>query len=218
MRTAYQQRLAVLSPQLADACGMAGQAMSQATGALLRADLDLADRTILDHQNIALRTRAAQRKAFTLLALQAPVASDLRTVVSSMQIAADVERMGALAVHVAQSARRRYPHGAVPDAVRPLFADMGQLAVELGYGARDVLLSRDPTRAASIRDDDDAMDEMHERLLRTMMDRDWTHGVGTAVDLALIGRFYERFADHAVQIGRRVVFQTTGVHPPPSSG
>jgi phosphate transport system protein len=73
-----------------------------------------------------------------------------------------------------------------------------------------VLINRDPRQAAQIRHDDDAMDDMHERLLLTLMDRQWDHDVQCAVDVALLGRFYERFADHAVQIGRRVIFQATG--------
>lgn len=212
MRTAYHERLAVLAPELADACGMAGQAMSLATDALLRADLDPADLVIAARPDIAGRTRRAQRRAFALLALQAPVASDLRAVVTAMQIAGDVERMGGLAAHVAEAARRRHPEGVVPAQVSPLFADMGRLAVELAGGAREALLSRDPRRAARIGDDDDAMDDVHRRLLYAMSDRDWTYGVCAAVDLALVGRFYERFADHAVRIGQLVVFQATGYH------
>lgn len=212
MRTAYHERLAGLAPQLADACGVAGQAVRHATDALLRADLDPADLVITARADIAGRTRRAQRRAFGLLALQAPVASELRAVVTAMQIASDVDRMGGLAAHVAETARRRHPDAAVPAQVGPLFADMGRLAVDLAGGAREVLLSRDPQRAARIRDDDDAMDEVHRQLLRAMSDRDWTYGVCAAVDLALVGRFYERFADHAVRIGQLVVFQATGCH------
>jgi phosphate transport system protein len=210
VRFAYHERLAGLATQLAQACGLSGRAMHRATEALLQADLALAEMVIIGDEDITAITRHAHREAFALLALQAPVASELRSVVGSIQIAADVERMGALAVHVAKIVRRRHPDHVVPVEVRPLFADMGRLAVDLSGGAQAVLLSRDPRRAAQIRHDDDAMDEMHQRLLRVMMGRDWSHGVTAAVDLALLGRFYERFADHAVEIGRRVIFQATG--------
>jgi phosphate transport system protein len=90
---------------------------------------------------------------------------------------------------------------------------MGGIAVDLGNSARDVVLSRDPERALQISRDDVAMNELHQRLLTLLRENDWPHGVASAVDVALLGRFYERFADHAVEIGRRVIFQATGKVP-----
>jgi phosphate transport system protein len=90
---------------------------------------------------------------------------------------------------------------------------MGRIAVELGNSAREVLLSRDPDQARLIREEDDAMDDLHRHLFSVMMDREWKHGVAAAVDVTLLGRFYERFADHAVEISRRVIFQVTGRLP-----
>jgi phosphate transport system protein len=87
---------------------------------------------------------------------------------------------------------------------------MGRVAVELGKSAQEVVMSGDPRRAAEIDDEDDAMDELHGHLFIVLMDREWKHGVPAAVDVTLLGRFYERFADHAVEIGRRVIFQATG--------
>ena len=102
----------------------------------------------------------------------------------------------------------------LPAEVEGYFAEMGRVAVELANSAREVLLTRDPGKAARIREQDDAMDELHRQLLAQLMDREWKHGVPAAVDVALLGRFYERFADHAVEVGRRVVFQATGTLPP----
>jgi phosphate transport system protein len=85
--------------------------------------------------------------------------------------------------------------------------------VELGNSAKDVVLSRDPGRAAQISRDDDAMDDLHRQLFEVLMDKEWTHGVAAAFDVTLLGRFYERFADHAVKIGRRIIFQATGQLP-----
>ena len=87
---------------------------------------------------------------------------------------------------------------------------MGRVAVELGESAREVLISRDPDKARSIREEDDAMDDLHRHLFSVMMDREWKHGVTAAVDVTLLSRFYERFADHAVEVARRVIFQVTG--------
>ena len=90
---------------------------------------------------------------------------------------------------------------------------MGTIAVDLGNSAQEVVLSRDPAQAARISRDDDAMDDLHKHLFTVLMDKEWKHGVAAAVDVTLLGRFYERFADHAVEIGRRVVFEVTGETP-----
>ena len=72
---------------------------------------------------------------------------------------------------------------------------------------------QDPEKARRIREEDDAMDDLHRHLFNVLMDREWKHGVAAAVDVTLLGRFYERFADHAVEISRRVIFQVTGQLP-----
>jgi len=210
MRAAFHEQLEALKAALGDMCGIAGVAMERATQALLQADLLLAEQAFTDHDRLrAMRTKA-EESAFVLLALQAPVAGDLRTVVGSMQTAADAERMGGLARHVAKIIRRRHPEHVLPEEVNEYFAEMGAIAVDLGKLAREVVLSDDPDRAAQIRHDDDAMDDLHNHLFTVLMDREWKHGVASAVDVTLLGRFYERFADHAVDIGNRVVFQVTG--------
>ncbi len=213
MRTAYHEQLDALSTLLGEMCGMAGVAMERATQALLQADLVLAEQVITDHDQISTLSARAEEAAFVLLALQAPVAGDLRAIVSSIQIVADVDRMGALALHVAKIARRRHPEHALPEEVNGYFAEMGRVAVELGTTAQEVVVSHDPEKAARLREEDDAMDDLHRHLFTVLMDREWKHGVSAAVDLTLLGRFYERFADHAVEVGRRVIFQATGKLP-----
>lgn len=213
MRTAYHEQLSDLAEQLGTMCGLAGAAMERATQALLQADLMLAEQVITDHEKIATMSARAEESAFVLLALQAPVAGDLRAIVSSIQIVADIDRMGALALHVAKITRRRHPQHALPEEVNGYFAEMGRLAVELGNSAQEVLLSRDPEKAARIREEDDAMDDLHRHLFSVMMDKEWRHGVAAAIDVTLLGRFYERFADHAVEVARRVIFQATGKFP-----
>lgn len=213
MRTAYHEQLDSLTEQLGEMCGLAGTAMERATQALLQADLVLAEQVISDHDEIASLSARAEESAFVLLALQAPVAGDLRAVVASIQIVADVDRMGALALHVAKIARRRHPQHVLPEEVNGYFAEMGRVAVELGNAAREVLESRDPEKAARIREEDDAMDDLHRHLFSVLMDREWKYGVTAAVDVTLLSRFYERFADHAVEVARRVIFQVTGKYP-----
>jgi phosphate transport system protein len=210
MRTAYHEQLDALTRSIGDMCGLAGTAMQQATQALLAADIVLAEIVISDHNNVAIQAAQTESEAFTLLALQAPVATDLRAVVSSLRNVADVDRMRALALHVAQTARRRHPAHAIPDNISGYFLEMGQIAVNIGRQAKDVVLSGDPAAAAKLADEDDAMDELHRHLFSVLMDKQWPHSVVTAVDVTLLSRYYERFADHAVEIGRRVIFQATG--------
>ncbi|MEO3760735.1 phosphate signaling complex protein PhoU [Mycobacterium sp. B14F4] len=213
MRTAFHQELAGLCGQLGEMCGLAVSAMERATQALLEADLSLAEQVIADHEHIVALNRSTEETALRLLALQQPVAGDLRTVVGSIHIAADIDRMGALAVHVAGISRLRHPDCALPEDVRASFAEMGSKAVQLARTAQEVLLSRDPEKAARLRDEDDAVDREHRHLFTLLIDHKWQDGVCSAVDVALLGRYYERYADHAVEIGKRVVFEATGGLP-----
>jgi phosphate transport system protein len=210
MRIAFHERMDALTAQLGEMCGLAGVAMEHATQALLQADLPVAEQVITEHDRLITMRASAEENALMLLALQSPVAGDLRAIVSSLQNVADAERMGGLALHVAKIARRRHPAHALPEEVNGYFAEMGRVAVELGNCAQEVVLSGDPRRAAEIDDEDDAMDELHGHLFIVLMDREWKHSVAAAVDVTLLGRFYERFADHAVEIGRRVIFRATG--------
>jgi len=184
--------------------GLTGVAMERATQALLQADLVLAEEVFADYDQITAMSVHAEESAFVVLALQAPVAGDLRAI---------VDRMGALAMHVAKIAPRRHPMHALPEEVNGYFAEMGQLAVDLGNSTQEVLPSGDPEKAARIDEEDDAMDDLHSHLFTVLMDREWKHGVAAAVDVTLLGRFYERFADHAVEVARRVIFQATGKRP-----
>ena len=213
MRDVYQDQLTGLADALADMCQQTAVAMEHATHALLHADLQLAEQVIADDAGIDELRVAAEEKAFGLLALQAPVATDLRVVISAIHGAGDIERMGDLALHVAQAARRRHPQLVLPDEVAPYFAEMGKIAVALAQKAAEVIRSRDVEMAATLEADDDAMDDLHRHLFSVLMAPSWAHGVGPAVDITLLGRFYERYADHAVTVARRVVYVVTGHMP-----
>ncbi len=215
MRAAYTEQLSDLTGELALMCGLAEIAMQRATQALLQADLALAEQVIGENDKIDVLRAECEEKAFALLALQSPVAGDLRVVVSGIHIVADLERMGQLALHVAKIARRRHPAHVLPDAVTGYIAEMGKVAVSLAARTREVLLSRDIADAGALETEDDAMDDLHKHLFTLMMDTHWTHGVEAAVDVTLLGRFYERYADHAVEVARRVVFLVTGKLPEP---
>jgi phosphate transport system protein len=213
MREAYHVELGQLAEELAVMCSMAADAMELATRALLETDLGLAEQVIGDDAKIDDARSACEEHAYALLALQAPVATDLRSVLATIHAAESLERMGDLALHVAKAARRRHPNPVLPEQVQPDFARMGRVAVDLARNAEQVILSKDIKRARSLEDADDEMDDLHRHLFSVIMDKDWPHGVAAAVDVTLLGRFYERFADHAVSVAKRVVFVVTGRMP-----
>lgn len=213
MREAYHVELEQLADELAGMCSMVGDAMELATRALLEADLGLAEQVIGDDTKVDEARSSCEEHAYALLALQAPVATDLRSVLAAIHAAESLERMGDLALHVAKAARRRHPQQVLPDKVAPYFTEMGRVAVSLARQAEQVILSKDVEQARALEDADDEMDDLHRHLFSVLMDREWPHGVAAAVDVTLLGRFYERFADHAVSVAKRVVFVVTGRMP-----
>ena len=213
MRTAYHQQLDDLATKLGEMCSLAGVAMKRATKALLEADIDAAGQVIGDHEQIVAMRAQVEKEAFALLALQQPVAGELRTIVSATQVIADAERMGALAVHIAKIARREYPKQVLPEEFREGFAEMAKVAIALADNAKQALLSRDPQKAAQLHGQDDAMDDLYRHMFGLLIDREWKHSMSVGVQVALLGRFYERFADHTVEVARRVIFLVTGKMP-----
>ncbi|KEI44664.1 phosphate signaling complex protein PhoU [Saccharopolyspora rectivirgula] len=213
MREAFKEQLGNLAEELAAMSAMVGEAMERATKALLEADLKLAEQVIEDDAKVDQVRARVEEQSFGLLALQAPVAGDLRYVIATIHAAEDLERMGDLALHVAKTARRRHPQQVLPSDVQPYFAEMGRIAVKLAGRVRDIIRTQDVTAARGMESDDDEMDDLHRHLFTVMMGDNWDHGIAPAVDVTLLGRFYERFADHAVSVARRVVFIVTGKMP-----
>ena len=217
MRETYHDELDAISAALVEMTNQVGSAMSRATTALLDADLTLAEMVITNDEAVDARYRDIEARAFDLLARQQPVASDLRVLVTSLRMVADLERMGDNAVHVAKIARRRYPGSAVPPALRSTVLNMGHAAEEIVTKAGSVIASRDLQMAAQLEKDDDVMDELHRQLFRAILDDSWADGIEPAIDITLTGRYYERFADHAVSVARRVVYLVTGERPTAAS-
>ncbi len=209
MREVFHQNLKIVSDQLVELTHLAGSAMSRATTALIDADLALAESVITADQRIDEVRAELDALAIDLLARQQPVAGDLRMVVTSMRMSSDLERMGDLARHIAKVARLRYPNSAVPAELRATIVEMGHIAEELVAKAGSVIASRDIVAAQELEHDDDAMDAKHRELFTRLADK-WTHGTTAAVDITLLGRYYERFGDHAVSVASRVVYLVTG--------
>lgn len=213
MRFAYGAQREALTEQLVNMCQSAVVAMESATQSLLHVDLCLAEHVIGSTEAMAYTAVTAEEAGLALLALQAPIGRNLRDAVTSIQIVADLDRMNALAVHVAKIARRRHPRCAVPEEVSGYFAEMGRVAVDLADNARLVIETRDLGRARYIREADNAMDDLHRHLFTVLLHREWKHTMTAAVDVTLLSRYYERFADHAVDVARRIIFAATGHLP-----
>jgi phosphate transport system protein len=214
VRDQYHEDLDAITTSLVEITRLAGSAINHATQALLDADLTAAEGVITGDAAIDELYAQIESNAFDLLARQQPVASDLRVVIASLRMVADVERMGDLALHIAKVARRRYPASAIPPELQATVLEMGQVAQRICAKCSSVIAGRDLTMAAELERDDDVMDGLHRRLFSTLLDDAWDGGIETAIDVTLCGRYYERFCDHAVSVARRVVFLVTGERVP----
>ena len=213
MRVQYQQQLDNILSELVEMTGGVRAALSQATEALLHADLSAAELVISGDLAIDEARERIENDSFEVLARQAPVAGDLRMLVASLRMVADLERMGDLSVHIAKVARLRYPTKAVPAVLEPVIGEMAKTADEMIAAAAEIVETRDVHAAQELEQSDDEMDRLRQSMFRTLLSDDWSEGVEPAVDMALLGRYYERIGDHAVSMARRIVFLVTGQHP-----
>jgi phosphate transport system protein len=217
MRDLYHDELDDIGKTLLAMTSMASTAMQRATNALLDGDLNGAERVVSDDVAIDALRRDLEARTFSLLSLQQPVATDLRLLVTTLHIVADLERMGDLALHVAKVARMRYPELAVPTELRDVISQMGDVALSLVEKVGEVIKGRDVELAKEIEAEDDSMDALHRKLFTVILSENWNKGTEAAIDMALLGRYYERYADHAVAIARRIIFIATGQMPEPAS-
>ncbi|MFD6105443.1 phosphate signaling complex protein PhoU [Nocardia salmonicida] len=213
MRTRFHEDLEQLAQQLHTMCLHDRAAIAAATGGLLHADLEQCERAIEICQELDILRDQCEHTTMALLALQSPVAGELRKVVTAIQLVSNLHRMGALTEHIADIARRRHPEYAVPASMAPIMARMGAAAVAMATAAAAVLVSGDPDDAAQIEAQDDTMDRLHRELLAAVLDEDEHASKAMVVDVTLLGRYYERFADHTVEVGRRTIFMATGSTP-----
>jgi phosphate transport system protein len=213
MREVFHDQLESIFDDLAAICSQVEEAVASATEALLKGDATIAERVISADAAIDEARERVEDTAFSLLSLQAPVAGDLRVVVAALRMVTELERMGDLSVHVAKIARLRVPNVAVPDEIRPTISRMADVAEDMVRRVKDVITSRDVTAAAEVRQDDEEMDQLRRQSFAQLLGDSWSYGVEAAVDVALLGRYYERIADHAVSVANRVVFVVTGEYP-----
>jgi len=216
MRDIFHEELESITADHLKMTTLVRDAIEFATKALLNTDLQLAEKVITDDLEIDRIQHALDERTINIMARQQPVASDLRRLVSSLRISADLERMGDLAHHVAKLARLRYPNKAVPAELVEVISEMGAAALRILEKMAVVIEFRDTTRALEVEIDDDEMDKLQRRLLSMILGPEWDQPVECAVDMAFASRYYERFSDHAVSIARRVYYTETGEYSPRS--
>jgi phosphate transport system protein len=210
IRSVFQDELDNVSQSLVDLTAMVSASMTKATTAILSCDLKLAEEVIATDIKIDDYQHETDSRIIDIIARQQPVASDLRALVTALRMGSDLERMGDLAHHVAKVARLRHPNAAVPPELVSIIQAMGVAAVAITEKTGVVISTRNTEMALEIERDDDVMDDLHRKLIAVLIEPTWKHGIETAIDLTLLGRYYERYADHAVSISRRVYFLVTG--------
>lgn len=184
-----------------------------ASAALLNQRATKAEEAVKLFAELEVARQRCKDSAMSLLALEGPVARDLRQVVSSIYIVEDFDRMGALAKHIAKTAIRRYPHAVVPQEYAGYFKELSRLCLDLMKKVQDLLEDPNADVALDIEHDDDAVDDIHSHIMTKVTSDSWPHSSREAVEIALLGRFYERFADHTVNVAAQIVFLTTGLNP-----
>jgi phosphate transport system protein len=210
IRSVFQDELDNVSQSLVDLTAMVSTSMTKATTAILSCDLKLAEEVIATDVKIDDYQHETDSRIIDIIARQQPVASDLRALVTALRMGSDLERMGDLAHHVAKVARLRHPNAAVPPELVAIIQAMGVTAVAITEKTGVVISTRNTQMALEVERDDDVMDDLHRKLIAVLIEPTWKHGIETAIDLTLLGRYYERYADHAVSISRRVYFLVTG--------
>ena len=213
MRDAYTDQLDSIRDDLVMMARLVREAVSEGTAALLEGDAQRAEKVISNDAAVDALREKLEEHSFELLSLQNPVAGDLRMLVASLRMVSEFERMGDLSVHIAKIARLRIPEVAVPDELVPTIARMSAVAEVMVAKVGHIIADSDVAAAEELEQADEEMDRLRRSSFRELLGSDWKHGVEPAVDIALLGRYYERIADHAVSIARRVVFLVTGEQP-----
>ena len=210
MPTANPGPLTLVNNDLVAITTLVGSAMNLATQSLLDADLSLAEKVIQADANIDTLCSAVEDRCLELLEDKRSTGSELRSIIGALRIAASLERMGDLAEHVAKQARMRYPNAAVPQDLRATFAIMGGVAEAIVSKSGAVIATKDVSLASEIAIHDAEMDFRHRELFTIVLSPSWAHGLEAAIDVTLLSRYYERYADHAVSVTRRVINVVTG--------
>ncbi|MDP5226685.1 MULTISPECIES: phosphate signaling complex protein PhoU [Arthrobacter] len=214
MRKVFQDELAQVGEELVEISTLVATAIENATTAFFTADVDLAQDVIAADARIDFLQNALDERAIDILALQGPVATDLRMIVSSLRMSASLERMGDLARHIAQLARLRFPAQVIPESLTETFERFAELDIQIARKVAELLDTRDLNLARDIVKLNLEVDELHAGVFKAVAAADWTESAATSVDVALASRYFERFADHGVSVARKVSYLVNGEWQP----
>ena len=209
LRNEFQKELERIRTEIARLAAGVTEDILRATDILLTQDLSGAEEMIVADDAMDAACLALEQRCYRVLALQAPVASDLRQVVAAMRIIAEVERSADLSVNVCKAGRRMYGH-TLPPRIRGVIRRMAEQASRLFREANEAYVLGDAARAMAVADMDDLLDGLQSQFVTAIFESPDTIDLPTAVQLAVLARFYERIGDHAVTIGERVQYLVTG--------
>lgn len=212
MRTLFTAEMSELAGDLAAMARHVSVAIDRAGEALLTQNADLAQQVIAEDLALDSIEETVDERCVLLIAQQQPVGLDLRTIIASLRISAALERMGDLAQHIAEFARRAYPDSAIPESHTATIAAMVAASKKVALEIVQLIEDRDLNVAAGIVSDDDTLDELHATSYRIMLEDGYQATPQEILNIALLSRYFERFGDHAVGVSRRIVYLVTGDH------
>ncbi|MCW1250611.1 phosphate signaling complex protein PhoU [Acaricomes phytoseiuli] len=218
MRKVFQAELHQVGEELIEISSLVTEAMEKANQAFIGADVELAQEVIAADARIDFLQNDLDERAIDILALQGPVASDLRVIVGSLRMSASLERMGDLARHIAQLARLRFPATVIPASLTLTFQEMAELDIKLSRGVTALLESRDLALVNQIQSANTRIDELHRGVFAAIATPEWQESASTTADVTLASRYFERFGDHGVSVARKVSYLVTGQWQPEAYG
>ncbi|MDO5618042.1 phosphate signaling complex protein PhoU [Kocuria sp.] len=214
MREVFQAELKQVGEELVEIATLVRKALSEARQAFLEADLETAQDVIAGDARIDFMQNELDERSIDILALQSPVASDLRMIVGALRMSSSLERMGDLARHLAQDARRRYPEPVLPSQLEDTFRRMFDLDLEIIEGVIQILETREMSIADDIYTKKAEVNSLHQEVFNALGSDSWDSPVSTAVDVTLSARYLERIGDHGVSVARKVAYLVTGEWTP----
>ena len=213
LRTEYREHLEAFNQDVLEMCDTVREIMGLATAALLERSLEDAEVALTEADSLQELSQRCEDRSMRLLALQNPVAFELRQVVSAIYIVESFERMGSLAKNIALLARLRHPDPVYPEPLHGYVQELARLVYEMGAATRKLLVEPDADSAVELHTIDEGVDDMKAFLSTLVTDREWQFTNREAVDVSMLARYYERYADRCVSVGRRMVFLITGLKP-----
>ena len=214
VRKVFQAELHQIGEELIEISKLVSEAMQKATTAFEAADTELAQEVIAADARIDFLQNDLDERAIDVLALQGPVASDLRMIVGALRMSASLERMGDLARHIAQLARLRFPENVIPESIRPTFVELAQLDIAIANKVTELLETRNLELSLEINTHNARINELHAGVFKAVAAADWNASAPTTVDVTLASRYFERVADHGISGARKDTYLVTGERQP----